>query len=239
MSRYNAAHRPQALSMVRFVCTLLVSLGLIAPVMAQSGDASRAPSAVPAAGATGIGVQAEALEPAAGRPAPDTVASAQSAGAPADPTPAASGVVAGDVQRIRDLLTQRFGLARAKAEQISAAVMSSASKYSLPPALVLAIISIESRFQEHARGAHGATGLMQVVPAAHKRLVKNLDLTEPAANIEAGSAILHGYIESARGDVSAALKSYGGSTAYARKVGLRTKDFQAADDDAAAKRSSP
>jgi soluble lytic murein transglycosylase-like protein len=71
---------------------------------------------------------------------------------------------------------------------------------------------------------------MQVVPAAHKRLVKNLDLMEPAANIEAGSAILHGYIESARGDVGAALKSYGGSSAYARKVSLRTKDFQAAGD---------
>ena len=107
--------------------------------------------------------------------------------------------------------------------------MASASKYSLPPALVLAIISIESRFQARAHGAHGATGLMQVVPAAHRRLVKNLDLTEPAANIEAGSAILHGYLESARGDVSAALKSYGGSTAYAKKVNLRAKDFQAAD----------
>ena len=70
---------------------------------------------------------------------------------------------------------------------------------------------------------------MQVVPAAHRRLVKNLDLTEPAANIEAGSAILHGYLESARGDVSAALKSYGGSSAYAQKVSLRAKDFQTVD----------
>jgi len=80
---------------------------------------------------------------------------------------------------------------------------------------------------------------MQVVPAAHKRLVKNVDLTQPAANIEAGSAILHGYIESARGDVSAALKSYGGSSAYARKVSLRTKDFQTVDAaDATAEQAS-
>ncbi|WP_425470771.1 lytic transglycosylase domain-containing protein [Trinickia fusca] len=124
------------------------------------------------------------------------------------------------------MLTHKFGLAREKAEQITSAVMTSASKYSLPPALVLAIISIESRFKEKAHGSHGATGLMQVVPAAHRRLVKNIDLTEPNANIEAGSAILHGYLESARGDVSAALKSYGGSAAYARKVNLRTKDFE-------------
>ncbi len=176
--------------MPRFICALLLCLGLAAPAIAQPSDAS-APAAEPPA--------------------------------------AASGAMGAELHRIRDLLTHKFGLARAKAEQISAAVMASASKYSLPPALVLAIISIESRFQERARGAHGATGLMQVVPAAHRRLVKNLDLTEPAANIEAGSAILHGYLESARGDVSAALKSYGGSSAYAQKVSLRAKDFQTVD----------
>jgi soluble lytic murein transglycosylase-like protein len=228
------------LSMFRSVCLLLASLGLMSPVLAQQVEVSRTPGGVTIVGAAASSAQAAGPQPATAQSTSGTVSSMQSATAAAAATPAASGVVAGDVQRVRDLLTQKFGLARAKAEQISAAVMSSASKYSLPPALVLAIISIESRFQEHARGAHGATGLMQVVPAAHKRLVKNLDLTEPAANIEAGSAILHGYIESARGDVSAALKSYGGSTAYARKVSLRTKDFQAVDDDdAAAKPSSP
>ncbi|MGV2291096.1 transglycosylase SLT domain-containing protein [Trinickia sp. YCB016] len=138
----------------------------------------------------------------------------------------ASASTAPQIHAISDMLTQKFGLARAKAEQISAAVMSSASKYSLPPALVLAIISIESRFKEKAKGQHGATGLMQVVPAAHKQLVKHLDLTAPEDNIEAGSAILHGYLQSAQGDVGAALKSYGGSKAYAAKVSLRAKDFQ-------------
>ncbi|OXC75859.1 transglycosylase SLT domain-containing protein [Caballeronia sordidicola] len=128
-------------------------------------------------------------------------------------------------QLISQLISQKFGVARAKAEQISAAVMSAASKYSLPPALLLAIISVESRFKEKARGANGATGLMQVVPAAHKQLVRNIDLTEATANIEAGSAILHGYVQSARGDVGAALKSYGGSKAYAEKISLRAKAF--------------
>jgi soluble lytic murein transglycosylase-like protein len=104
--------------------------------------------------------------------------------------------------------------------------MSSASKYSLPPALLLAIISIESRFKEKAKGANGATGLMQVVPAAHKRLVRNVDLMEPEANIEVGSAILNGYLRSAQGDVDSALKSYGGSKAYAEKVSLRAKSFE-------------
>jgi soluble lytic murein transglycosylase-like protein len=128
--------------------------------------------------------------------------------------------------QISRVISQKFGVAREKAEQISAAVMSSASKYSLPPALLLAIISIESRFKERAKGANGATGLMQVVPAAHKQLVRNVDLTDPEANIETGSAILHGYLKSAQGDVDVALKNYGGSSAYAEKVSLRAKSFE-------------
>ncbi|EEA02244.1 Lytic transglycosylase catalytic [Burkholderia sp. H160] len=130
--------------------------------------------------------------------------------------------------RISAYLTQKFGLTKDKAQKISDAVQSAASKYSLPPALLLAIISIESRFKEKARGANGATGLMQVVPQAHRGLLRNVkDLTEPGANIEAGSAILYGYMRLANGDLNAALKSYGGSKAYAQKVNLRVGDFAA------------
>jgi soluble lytic murein transglycosylase-like protein len=130
--------------------------------------------------------------------------------------------------RMSAYLTQKFGLTKDKAQKISDAVQSAASKYSLPPALLLAIISIESRFKEKARGANGATGLMQVVPQAHRGLLRNVkDLTEPGANIEAGSAILYGYMRSANGDLNAALKSYGGSKAYAQKVSLRVEDFVA------------
>jgi Transglycosylase SLT domain len=133
-----------------------------------------------------------------------------------------------NTDRMTAYLTQKFGLAKEKAQKISDAVQSAASKYSLPPALLLAIISIESRFKEKARGANGATGLMQVVPGAHRGLLRNVkDLTEPTANIEVGSAILYGYMRSANGDMNAALKSYGGSQAYAQKVSLRVEDFAA------------
>jgi soluble lytic murein transglycosylase-like protein len=133
-----------------------------------------------------------------------------------------------NTDRMSAYLTQKFGLATEKAQKISDAVQSAASKYSLPPALLLAIISIESRFKEKARGANGATGLMQVVPGAHRGLLRNVkDLTEPTTNIEVGSAILYGYVRSANGDMDAALKSYGGSKAYAQKVSLRVQDFAA------------
>ena len=156
-----------------------------------------------------------------------------------------------DHDRISEYLTQKFGLAKAKAEEISTAVQSAAAKYSLPPALLLAIISIESRFKEKAKGPRGATGLMQVVPAAHRGLLRDVkDLTEPTANIEAGSAILHGYMQSAGGDLNLALKSYGGLMAYARKVSMRVRSSapvvadqgggarSASDDAAVAARAS-
>lgn len=128
--------------------------------------------------------------------------------------------------RTSDFLRQKFGLAKEKAEQISNAVRAASEKYALPPALILAIISIESRFKEKAKGGNGATGLMQVVPGAHKRMLKDVkDLTDPETNIEIGSAILYGYVKSAGGDLNAALKSYGGSQAYAEKVNGRVKTF--------------
>jgi hypothetical protein len=128
--------------------------------------------------------------------------------------------------RTTDYLRQKFGLAKEKAEQISNAVRAASDKYALPPALILAIISIESRFKEKAKGGNGATGLMQVVPGAHRRMLKDVkDLTDPETNIEVGSAILYGYMKSAGGDLNAALKSYGGSQAYAEKVNGRAKTF--------------
>jgi len=187
---------------LRILCGLLVSFGCLSPAIAEEPETIHA---------------AAASSPWAPGDAPALT------GAPAGASDAAA---VSETHKLSSMLVRKFGLARAKAEKITEAVMASASKYSLPPALVLSIISIESRFKETARGAHGATGLMQVVPAAHRRLVQHIDLTQPAANIDAGSAILRGYIESAQGDVAAALKNYGGSTAYARKVSLHARDFE-------------
>ncbi|MBU9605409.1 lytic transglycosylase domain-containing protein [Burkholderia multivorans] len=182
-------------------------------------------------------------------------ASAQSASAPTAPAaadvaaasnalPASDPLAAADQpneanRRITAYLTKKFGVAKEKAIKLADIVSATATKYSLPPALVYAIISIESRFQEKARGQHGATGLMQVVPAAHRGLLRNVkDLTEPNANVEAGSAILSGYVKAAGGNVQAALKSYGGSNAYAAKVLQRVDSFrfvlEPADDAKAA-----
>jgi hypothetical protein len=123
-------------------------------------------------------------------------------------------------------LMQRFGVAKQKAGQISTAVVTAAEKYSLPPAVLLAIISIESRFREKAHGPRGATGLMQVVPSAHRNLLRHVkDLTNPDVNIDLGSSILYGYMRDAGGDLDAAMKVYGGSTTYAQMIKTRAVEF--------------
>ncbi|WP_414448124.1 transglycosylase SLT domain-containing protein [Burkholderia sp. 22PA0099] len=130
-------------------------------------------------------------------------------------------------------LIRKFGVAKQKAQQISDAVTLASAKYSLPPAVLLAIISIESRFREKAKGANGATGLMQVVPSVHRGLVRNQDLTEPTTNIKIGSAILYGYMQGANGDLDVAMRRYGGSQAYAQKIRVRAAEFnRALDTDA-------
>ncbi|WP_395061973.1 transglycosylase SLT domain-containing protein [Paraburkholderia silvatlantica] len=160
------------------------------------------------------------------------IVSASVAGAVA---PASSSATSSAVSKY---LTQKFGIAKAKAAQISQAVTGAAEKYSLPPAVLLAIISIESRFREKAHGANGATGLMQVVPSAHRNLLHNKDLTDPEVNIDVGSSILYGYQRAAGGDLNAAMKNYGGSKAYAEKIRTRAVEFSRVLDTASAPAAS-
>jgi soluble lytic murein transglycosylase-like protein len=168
-------------------------------------------------------------------------AAAQAQQVPASDTmsaSAASGVPVADSAAVSQYLTQKFGLAKEKAAKISQAVAGAAEKYSLPPAVLLAIISIESRFRERARGANGATGLMQVVPSAHRNILHNKDLNNPEVNIDVGSSILYGYQRAAGGDLNAAMKNYGGSTAYADKIRMRAVEFSHVLDNASASAAS-
>ncbi|CAN0624889.1 Lytic transglycosylase catalytic [Burkholderia multivorans] len=196
--------------MRRLLCLIVLSLGLAQQAFAQQNDGSIDNSNTA------------------------NTNSSTSNNATANPGASASGSGSGSVSatpshdtRIATYLTQKFGVAKEKAAQLADIVNVTATKYALPPAMVYAIISIESRFKEKAHGAGGATGLMQVVPGAHRGLLRNVkDLTEPTTNVDVGSKILSGYVKSAGGDMSAALKSYGGSHAYAQKVMDRVEAFR-------------
>ncbi len=191
--------------MRRLLCLIVLSLGLAQQAFAQQNDGSIDNSNSTSNTNTNNSNNATAT-------------------ATANPS---SGTSASHDTRIATYLTQKFGVAKEKAAQLADIVNVTATKYALPPAMVYAIISIESRFKEKAHGAGGATGLMQVVPGAHRGMLRNVkDLTEPTTNVDVGSKILSGYVKSAGGDMSAALKSYGGSHAYAQKVMDRVEAFR-------------
>lgn len=79
--------------------------------------------------------------------------------------------------------------------------------YAIDPALVLAIISIESNFKVRAQSGKGAQGLMQLIPATAERFnVRNaFDATQ---NIKGGLAYLRWLLSYYRGDVSLAVAAY-------------------------------
>ncbi len=91
-------------------------------------------------------------------------------------------------------------------------VQCEAKRLQLPPALVMAVIDVESRFDRWATSSAGAVGLMQVMPFWPKQLgMKNSQLVEIPHNIRMGCTILKYYLERERGDYSRALARYNGS----------------------------
>lgn len=126
-------------------------------------------------------------------------------------------------------LRNRFHIAYADARTIARAVQTESDHYGLAPALLLAIIAVESGFDRHAVSVAGARGLMQVMPTAHRDLVAHVkDLSDPATNVRIGAAIFRGYLDDADGDVETALVRYnGGTKRYAQRVALRVQQFDA------------
>lgn len=91
-------------------------------------------------------------------------------------------------------------------------VQCEAKRLQLPPALVMAVIDVESRFNRWATSSAGAVGLMQVMPFWPQQLgMHNSQLVEIPHNIRMGCTILKYYLERERGDYSRALARYNGS----------------------------
>lgn len=66
-----------------------------------------------------------------------------------------------------------------------------ASRYSLNPHLVAAIVRVESSFNPRALSRKGACGLMQLLPETARRFgLRRKDLFDPAKNLDAGARYL-------------------------------------------------
>lgn len=87
-----------------------------------------------------------------------------------------------------------------------------ASRASVSPELVLAVIQIESRFDRFAISSAGAQGLMQVMPFWKNEIGRPDDnLMQIQTNLRYGCTILKHYLDKERGNLIRALARYNGS----------------------------
>jgi soluble lytic murein transglycosylase-like protein len=105
------------------------------------------------------------------------------------------------------------GLARYR-DQIRAA----AAKYALPEALLLAVMAVESNFDDRALSEKGAVGLMQLMPFTAKDMYVD-DAWDPAQNIEGGARYLRILANQYDGDMVRTLAAYNAGPDAVRRAG--------------------
>lgn len=123
-------------------------------------------------------------------------------------------------------LSRRYMIASEATERMVAAAHRAARQVGLDPLLVLAVISIESRFNPIAESGMGAKGLMQIIPKYHLAKLRAHGgedaVLDPESNILVGTQILQEYVHRT-GSLEAGLQFYNGafwdgSAQYAQKV---------------------
>lgn len=128
---------------------------------------------------------------------------------------------------ITEMLAKRYRVAQEAVGGFVAAAYRSGKETAVDPLLILAVISVESRFNPVAESAFGAKGLMQIIPKFHKeKLVEHGGgddaLLDPEVNIQVGAEVLREYIRRF-GGTETALQAYAGAfeepnSFYAKQV---------------------
>jgi soluble lytic murein transglycosylase-like protein len=94
-------------------------------------------------------------------------------------------------------------------------ILQDSEKNNLDPVLILAVIQVESRFDQQAVSARGALGLMQVRPVVLHELAQEgkvaagagKDLKDPLFNVQVGISYL-AHLHEMFGDIEVALIAY-------------------------------
>jgi soluble lytic murein transglycosylase-like protein len=106
----------------------------------------------------------------------------------------------------------------------NAEIATASREAGVDPALVHALIHVESSYDAHALSPKGAVGLMQVMPATGKRYGVD-DLYAPAANLRAGTRYLSYLLRMFDGDIALALAAYNAGEAAILKYGKRVPPY--------------
>lgn len=115
-------------------------------------------------------------------------------------------------------------------QRFAALIETEAKRQGLDPALVRAVVAVESAYEPAAVSPKGAVGLMQVIPAtaeryglaADRRASVEQKLRDPATNVRIGTRYLSDLIERYGQDLRLALAAYnageGAVDRYARSI---------------------
>jgi soluble lytic murein transglycosylase-like protein len=152
--------------------------------------------------------------------------SALSACVPAEAENTAAEALDAPQQALVNHLARRYSIASGPTERMVTAAYRAAQEVGLDPLLVLAVISIESRFNPIAESVMGAKGLMQIIPKYHLDKLRAAGgegaVFDPESNIHVGARILQEYVYRT-GTLEAGLQYYNGawrdnSAQYAQRV---------------------
>ena len=132
--------------------------------------------------------------------------------------PAANGAV---LQRVPVALPRESVAMRAQRERLEPVIIRAAAAYGLDPALLRAVIHVESRFNAAAVSPAGAVGAMQLMAGTAKRYgVANRG--DARQNVDAGARYLRDLLARFDGNVALALSAYnageGAVERYTRRV---------------------
>src|SRR4030095_12673168 len=100
-----------------------------------------------------------------------------------------------------------------------------ATRQSLRPELVRAVIQVESGFNPRALSPKGAMGLMQLMPATARSLGVN-NPWDPAQNIRGGTDYLRQLLDEYEGNEELALAAYNAGSGAVAKYGRRVPPYR-------------
>ena len=127
--------------------------------------------------------------------------------------------------KIRGVLEHEADLSETLLDDLAQSILVESRKHALDPMLLLAVIQVESAFDQRAISSRGAQGLMQVLPVAVAELVEERklppssayrNLTDPLLNVKLGASYL-AHLKEDFGDLKIALTAYNAGPTWTRK----------------------
>lgn len=188
-----------------FILALVLLIGsatwLLQHASAEAADAATVP-------------QAELL--AGGDAAPAVAAASTAAALAAQPEAEATPPLENRRYRaLAQFLAKRYKVSQAVTMDLVTMAHAAGHQIGVDPLLIIAVISVESRFNPIAESVAGAKGLMQIIPKYHPEKFQEFGGTkavfDPQTNILVGSQIIKEYI-ARTGNLNSALQLYGGAT---------------------------